>query len=231
MTRWNPFTMQFDYGSQDGDLDDIGAISGTKGDLIAYGTAWTDLAVGSNGQVLKADSGQTTGMKWDSLPPREYLFEAASLQAHELVPASLELLSGTVVKAMVRAFDDTTEEYINQKFILPSDLNTAGTVTFRAYVMAKVAAASKNIAFTFYHHAVNSGEDFDVLYSSVGSGDVAIDSTQDNVTEVTWTETVANLGWAASDCVFFGLSRPQASANNLSDDLYLFNFNIEVPRA
>ena len=36
----------------------------TKGDLAAYGTAVDRLAVGTNGQVLTADSGETLGVKW-----------------------------------------------------------------------------------------------------------------------------------------------------------------------
>jgi hypothetical protein len=36
----------------------------TKGDLAAYGTAVARLAVGTNGHVLTADSGETLGIKW-----------------------------------------------------------------------------------------------------------------------------------------------------------------------
>jgi len=36
----------------------------TKGDLLSYSTGAARLPVGSNGQVLVADSTQTLGMKW-----------------------------------------------------------------------------------------------------------------------------------------------------------------------
>lgn len=36
----------------------------TKGDLLTYSTGMARLGVGSNGQVLTADSAQTTGIKW-----------------------------------------------------------------------------------------------------------------------------------------------------------------------
>lgn len=36
----------------------------TKGDLVAYSTVAARLGIGTNGQVLTADSSETTGMKW-----------------------------------------------------------------------------------------------------------------------------------------------------------------------
>lgn len=40
----------------------------TKGDLLTFDSALQRLAVGSNGQVLLADSTQATGNKWASIP-------------------------------------------------------------------------------------------------------------------------------------------------------------------
>ena len=49
----------------DADLGDIAGITRAKGDLIAAtASAWTDLAVGDNGQMLFADSSEATGLKW-----------------------------------------------------------------------------------------------------------------------------------------------------------------------
>lgn len=166
-----------------------------------------------------------------SHPTREITFDAASLQTLETAFASLEILSGTVVKTYVRAFDDTTQEYTNGKFQVPADILTTGTVTFRAYVMAKTAAASKYVQLSFDHSAKNDSEDYDTAYTTEDSGDKAIDATQDDVSEITWTETVSNLGWAANDYVNFRLSRKDTAAEaDLVGDMYLHLFTIEIPR-
>jgi len=47
------------------DLTDVTITGAAKGDILVYnGSAWVDLTVGSDGQVLKAASGQATGLEW-----------------------------------------------------------------------------------------------------------------------------------------------------------------------
>jgi len=165
-----------------------------------------------------------------SKAPREYPIDASAFHAVETNFADFEQVTGTNVKKFCRAFDKTTEEYANYKLFLPSDLDTSGTVTFRAIVWAKTAASGKNIGLTFGHHQVQDGEDWDVAYTEIDTGAVSINETQDNVTIVTWTETVANLAWVQSGYVYIRLSRDVSVADNLDDDMYLDSFNLEVPR-
>lgn len=56
-----------DVQAWDDDLDDIAGLSPTKGYIIAGdGTDWDDLAPGSNGECLTAQSGETLGLAWAS---------------------------------------------------------------------------------------------------------------------------------------------------------------------
>lgn len=166
-----------------------------------------------------------------STPPREFFFDAAALQSLETNYGDLAKLAGTNVNVFVRSYDPSTEQYNNGKIDLPSDLNTAGTVTFTAKVSAATAAASKNVGLTFGHLALTDGEDWDPTspYTEKDSGAVAISATQDDITVVSWTETVANLGWAADDLVLFRLSRDVSVSDNLASAMYLFSLKISVP--
>ena len=62
---------QFNTALTDGDFLFVGDVATpltTKGDLLVYTTAEARLPVGTNGQVLTADSTQPSGVKWDTIP-------------------------------------------------------------------------------------------------------------------------------------------------------------------
>ena len=157
-------------------------------------------------------------------------YKASDFDLVETNAAALVQNDGTNVKHLVRAFDDTTEEFVNFLFGVPADIDTAGSVTFRVWMYSATAAASRNVGLTFSHVALSDSDDFDVAYTDVDSGDLAIDSTQDNITISSWSETVATLGWAVNDVVQARLSRTTATTN-LVGDLYVMGFRVEIPRA
>lgn len=161
----------------------------------------------------------------------EISYDAADLQALETNFAPLIETGSTLKRTLIRAFDDTTEEYVTGKLQVPNNLdnNTALTVTFRANVVSKTAA-SANACLTFSHLSRDNGENFDSgTYTDEDSGAFALDTTQNEITEATWTETISNLGWVANDMILFKLSRDPACASDLTGDLWLFNFTVEIP--
>lgn len=156
-------------------------------------------------------------------------FDALSLDRVRANRPEPEFVSGTHVEDAVLAFDDSTEEFADGRFSTPTDLRPTGTVTFRAHVRAKTGAASKNVAMSLYHVAVADGEAWDAAMTEEASGDQAIDASAANETVIEWTETVSNLGWQPNEIIAFKLSRQAASADNLSGDMYLRLFVIDLP--
>ena len=222
-----------------GDATNItqGVVTYHDGSQQMYVAAF-DTYPSTDGHVLTFDSG-TNKLGWEaggsgSKPNKEIIFLPGSFESNNANPASIEFLNGTNVDTMVRAFDDSTQEFVEGKFQVPGDINTGGNVTLRVYVMAATADASnRNVEFTFEHFALNSGEDFDASspFTLEVSGDIDTGTTQDDVIEATWAESVCNLGWAANDMVIFRLSRTAPSETALSGDAYLFLFAIEIPRS
>ena len=144
--------------------------------------------------------------------------------------APVEYVDLGTIEVLVRAFDDTTEEYMQGSFRCPADIDTSGTVTFEMHGWSKTAAASKNIAMTFGHRAVADSEAVDGSFTDEDIDDQAVDATQGDLDIITWTETVSNLTWAAGDNIHYRFSRYAATTNNLSGDYYVWRFIIRVPR-
>jgi hypothetical protein len=76
----------------------------TKGDVMVYGSSNVRLPVGSDGQILTADSAQTTGVAWTTPMPRTYL------AARTPTAISSNILTGwtTVAKDSASTFDGQT---------------------------------------------------------------------------------------------------------------------------
>jgi hypothetical protein len=145
-------------------------------------------------------------------------------------PAPLDRDTGTNGTILRQLFDDTTEEFIETIFQVPQDITT-GDVTFEAWGYSVTAAADKFIQLKVYHVPLADSESWDSAYGSKVSGDLATDSTQDDLDKFSWTETVTNLGWGAGEFVRVKLSRVAPSGTNLSGDWGLTHFRIRIPRA
>lgn len=75
------------------------AVAGTKGDLIVSegGGSFDKLGVGSNGQVLTADSAQATGMKWASVSASSY--RKTTVKAVNTTTSATDLLNAEITVA------------------------------------------------------------------------------------------------------------------------------------
>lgn len=171
------------------------------------------------------------GTDWvaGTLPYQMIDLAAASLELVETSSAVPVRIAGSNKTKDLLAFSDSTEEYANFSFRVHDRIATAGTVTVVYIVQAKTFVSSKNIALTFGHSAVADDEDYDVAYTDLDTGDLAVEGAQDDILVFTDTETVSNLGWIAGDQVDCRVSRPAASADNLADDLYLHRICLLVP--
>jgi hypothetical protein len=166
------------------------------------------------------------------LPAAIYDFPAGSFYYPASNPAPLDRDTGTNGIIFRHLFDDTTQEYVEGVIQLPSDLDTAGTITLEAYGYATTApGGAVYVQLSFEHSARADSESWDAAYTAEDSGDKEVDTTQDDLDYWTWTETVANAGWAASDHVRFKLSRKAPSGTDLTGDWGLTHFRIVVPRA
>jgi hypothetical protein len=146
------------------------------------------------------------------------------------VPAQKVVDFGTQIRTVL-AFDDTTEEYANFSIECPQNIDSGGTVTFRAHVTAATGAASKNVGLTLGHRPIDDGEAIDGAYTEEDSGAKAIDATTSDLTTIEWTETVSNLGWVAEDFISARLSRDTGVSDDLTGDLYLLGLTIDIPVA
>ena len=160
----------------------------------------------------------------------EFNFPVPALTATESAFAPIEKIDGTNVDILTCAFDDATTEYRNGSFTVPTDIDTSATVTFRATGRRDTGTGAANIILRFDHLARADSEAEDTAYTSETSGALAVDTTAGDLDIFTWTETATNLGWAASETVFFRIARVGGDASDtLSGDWLWHHFTVEIP--
>ena len=82
-----------------------------------------------------------------------------------------------------------------------------------------------------YHKATATTEDDDTAFSNKESGDLALNDNQNFIVRHTWTETIANLGWAALDILDSKISRIAPGSANLSGDWGFQLLELIIPTA
>lgn len=169
-----------------------------------------------------------------TLAIKEFGWPAAALQALEHAAENIPPVvkdEGTNTDLLVLAFDDTTAECRGGTLLVPSDVDTSGTATFRVSGYAATGAASGTV-FSFNHKGVGNNESWDQALTEVLSGTITQNLTQDQVEIGSWTATLSTLAWTASETVVFEFCREPGEAGDvLTGDYHLIHFSIEVPRA
>lgn len=145
----------------------------TKGDIVVHnGTDDTRLAVGTNDQVLTADSAQTNGVKWATTAAGTHTLDAGQTDVTITSPADDELL----------AYDNGSSEWINQTkteagfgTIATQDANnvaiTGGSITG----ITDLAIADGGTGQSTQTAA------FDALAPTTTKGDVVVHNGSDNI--------------------------------------------------
>lgn len=105
----------------------------TKGDIYTFSTSDTRLPVGSNGQSLVADSGETTGLKWKSPVNCFYTLSSGAAVAYNTLSV---MKYATSVYDSNSAYNTSTGE-----FTVPTGEGGKYRITYRM-VTAAVAASS-----------------------------------------------------------------------------------------
>lgn len=108
----------------------------TKGDIVAFSTVNTSLPVGSDGQVLSADSTQTTGLKWIAASGSGTVTSVAAT-----VPAYMTISGSPITTSGTLAFDFASQA-ANKFFSSPN--GSSGTPSFRLIVAADIPTLNQN---------------------------------------------------------------------------------------
>ena len=146
--------------------------------------------------------------------------------------APLSLDTGTNQNIYAASFDDTADECRGVTFKVPEDINTAGTAQFHISWYSKTATAN-SVAWFIAWHEINEGESWDSTTTTDFAASDAVQGTVDLITETTWTETLANLGWTSDESINAYFCR-DGDGTNATDDLVgdaeAIIFGIELPR-
>jgi hypothetical protein len=193
----------------------------SSGNHLNYTSSSNSFSCGTSSSVT--DTNADRRICWsasDTLP----------LEASESI-ATLSKKTGTNIDIIVAQFDDSTDECRSVQISVPSDIQTGATITFRTYWFAETAAAN-NVIWDFRHTGTGTeGESWDQSLTTETAAADAASSTTNQMTVTSWTETLTNLGWAATDVITGVLCR---DANNGSDtltgDANLIMFCMDIPR-
>lgn len=157
-------------------------------------------------------------------------WDAAALWGIGTSAATLEQVAGSNAVGFVVSYDDTAVEYRYGTFIVPSNINTGGTVTFSVMSRTKTSGTG-NMIWAFGQSSPASGASWDATYTAHKSAATATTASSTTaLTITTWSVSVSSLSWAADDLVQFRIYRDSAdSSDTVTGDLCLHALRITIP--
>jgi len=189
--------LDFTWVAQDDSNAIQNAIVDAKGDLIAATAADTParLAVGTNGQVLTADSAEATGLKW--------------------APAS----GGGLIKLAAATFSNVASfnpgSYFNSTYKRYKLIVTAYSSVNNADLWVKFRYSSNSTSLSANYYSSYTGRAYTTaaIFGDVsnGSNGMAVGRMSSDSNEVgVWELTFTNIGQGSNSspgCAFYGLQR------------------------
>jgi hypothetical protein len=162
-------------GASDVDgLDDTTITAAAKGDMLVHnGTAWIDLTVGSNDEILTADSAEASGIKW-------------AAAAAGGTSTAFQYQTGYYFGPPFTASSATTEFTEDDRIWLSPIHIPADFSADRAAFYVSSAAASKSARLGLYNIDATTGNPTTVAHDF---GTVSVATT--GVKEITISETIS----------------------------------------
>jgi len=194
----------------------LGAIAASlvdaKGDLIVATAADTvaRLAVGTNGQVLTADSAQAAGVKWATpsgggggTKDREIDLETTDSSGN----AYAALLSTANIRRLVAGFTKDVDGSWYGSVRVPQDYSSSGQIVLRILANATSGVTRLNV----HTNAKTDAEGFDAAYTSETAQDITVPATAYMAKDVTFTLTPTI---SAGDTIQIRVQHDGAHAND-----------------
>ena len=164
------------------------------------------------------------------MPDKDYSFDAAGLATINAASPTPATFNGTNLDTHYLAYANAGGECASGKIFVPTDVDTAGTVTFTLVSYGPAASTSDNVEYEFQHLTRTDGEALDTAQTLENSGDLLVDDDAEDVDIHTWTETLTNLTWTAGEEVFFDICRTVPSSDDLAGAHHVLSFTITIPR-
>ena len=207
----------------DAQLDDLALLAATKGRLaVANGTNWIAFPVGSNNQIISANTEVASGINWktESVVVGK---QTAVIDAVSWVPEDgaagpeIVTVAGANNDYKELLFDGAATETAFFKFRSPKSSDESGTLDFTVAYTPK-GTSSGNVIFQMSGLAVGAGDLIDGAFGTAVVVETLPGATA-NVKKLSGSMNITPGGtWAEGDTVYLKLQRVGGHANDSNTD-------------